>query len=256
MRVKSEVPPAERPMLKVSRRLVVFGAPVALAGCVSGGGSEIVGAAIPRYDPAYVSMYGPVPEERFPIPATDLRQIDPRYFRKQVAYDGEYKPGTIVVDPADKYLYLVQEGGTAMRYGIGVGREGFGWSGRATIRRKAAWPTWTPPAEMVERDPEAAKWAGGMPPGLENPLGARALYLYQGGRDTLYRIHGTNEPWSIGSNVSSGCIRLVNQDIIDLYERVPLGAEVVVLGSGGEGGGYYAIRRPWGRQMRSMTSLL
>jgi lipoprotein-anchoring transpeptidase ErfK/SrfK len=116
-----------------------------------------------------------------------------------------------------------------MRYGVGVGREGFGWNGVARIQMKREWPRWTPPAEMIARQPELEPYRRGMEPGLENPLGARALYLFQNGRDTLYRLHGTNEPRSIGSNVSSGCVRLVNQDIIDLYSRTPLGTRVVVL---------------------------
>ncbi len=120
-----------------------------------------------------------------------------------------------------------------MRYGVGVGREGFGWSGAANIARKAEWPRWTPPAEMIKRQPELVEWKNGMDGSLSNPLGARALYLYQGGRDTLYRLHGTNEPRSIGSNVSSGCVRLVNQDIIDLYQRTPVGSRVVVLETAG-----------------------
>jgi lipoprotein-anchoring transpeptidase ErfK/SrfK len=124
----------------------------------------------------------------------------------------------------------VRDDGTAIRYGVGVGREGFGWHGRATVRRKAEWPTWTPPHEMTLRDHEAAKWASGMPGGPENPLGARAMYLYQGDRDTLYRLHGNNDPSSIGKAVSSGCIRLLNHDIIDLFNRVPVGTPVVVLG--------------------------
>jgi lipoprotein-anchoring transpeptidase ErfK/SrfK len=140
-----------------------------------------------------------------------------------------YPPGTIVIDTASKYLYLVLNGGKAMRYGIGVGRQGFSWAGTATIRRKAKWPTWTPPAAMVARDEFAAKWAGGMPGGPANPLGARALYLYKGNRDTLYRIHGTIVPSSIGKAVSSGCIRMLNADVADLYERVPVGTKVVVL---------------------------
>ena len=154
----------------------------------------------------------------------------PRRFRKQVVdYDTRERPGTIVVDPANHYLNLVQDEGKALRYGVGVGREGFGWSGRARIRRKAEWPTWTPPETMIRRRPELAKWRGGMPGGPQNPLGARALYLYQGNRDTLYRIHGTNEPWTIGQSMSSGCIRMVNKDVEDLYTRVRLGARVVVL---------------------------
>lgn len=120
--------------------------------------------------------------------------------------------------------------GEAMRYGVGVGREGFAWAGRARIRRKAEWPKWTPPAEMIKRRPDLAKYRNGMPGGPDNPLGARALYLYQGSRDTLYRIHGTNEPWTIGQAMSSGCIRLLNDDVKDLYNRVGLGTRVVVLG--------------------------
>ena len=124
----------------------------------------------------------------------------------------------------------MREGGRAIRYGIGVGKEGLAWSGRARVGRKAAWPRWTPTASMIRREPERnARWAGGMEGGLSNPLGARALYLYDNGRDTMYRIHGTTEPWSIGQSVSSGCIRLFNQDIIDLYSRVPVGSPVVVL---------------------------
>src|SRR5262249_52899179 len=119
--------------------------------------------------------------------------------------------------------------GRAIRYGIGVGREGFAWSGAATVKSKQEWPKWFPPADMMARDPRAAPWADGMPGGLQNPLGARALYLWQGDKDTLYRIHGTNEPWSIGRAGSSGCIRMFNQDVIDLYDRVPEGSRVVVL---------------------------
>jgi len=167
--------------------------------------------------------------ERFPISKSDIRKVPAKFRRRVVRFNADYPPGTIVVDTASKYLYLVLEGGKAMRYGIGVGRQGFSWAGTATIRRKAKWPTWTPPAAMVARDEFAAKWAAGMPGGPTNPLGARALYLYQGSRDTLYRIHGTTVPSSIGKAVSSGCIRMLNADVADLYERVPVGAEVVVL---------------------------
>ncbi|WP_181705504.1 L,D-transpeptidase [Chthonobacter rhizosphaerae] len=220
----------------VSRRVFLAGLPLALSACAGGGVPMVPVVTDPRRDPQYLSMYGAMPDEQFPIPAIDLRQIDPRYFRREVGYDSEEAPGTIVIEPHDKYLYLVQPDGRAMRYGIGVGREGFGWSGRAVIRRKAEWPSWHPPVEMQARDEKAKLWADGMPGGLQNPLGARALYLYQGGRDTLYRIHGTNEPWTIGSNVSSGCIRMINQDAIDLYRRVPTGTEVVVL----EGNPYFS----------------
>ncbi|WP_454001790.1 L,D-transpeptidase [Afipia felis] len=139
-------------------------------------------------------------------------------------------PGTIVVDPANHYLYLVQQGGKALRYGVGVGRAGMAWSGTANVAYKREWPSWTPTKNMIARDPKTySKWAKGMDGGEANPLGARALYLFQGGKDTLYRIHGTNEPWSIGKSMSSGCIRMMNQDVIDLYRRIPKGTKVVVL---------------------------
>ncbi len=155
--------------------------------------------------------------------------IKKRFRRQIVAYDAGHKPGTIVVNTKSRHLFLVMEGGKALRYGIGVGRRGLAWRGSATIRRKAKWPTWTPTKDMIRRDPKLAKWANGMRGGKHNPLGARALYLYRGGRDTLYRIHGTNEPRSIGRAVSSGCIRLLNADIRDLYERAAIGTKVVVL---------------------------
>jgi L,D-transpeptidase catalytic domain len=161
--------------------------------------------------------------------SASIPDLNPKYKRQLVRYSTPHPAGTVVVDPDSKFLYLVMEGGYALRYGIGVGREGFGWSGTADIARKAAWPTWTPPAEMIRREPELKQYSRGMQPGPGNPLGARALYLYQNGRDTLYRIHGTNEPSTIGQNVSSGCIRLLNQDVIDLFDRVPVGARVVVL---------------------------
>lgn len=170
--------------------------------------------------------------KEFPISKSDVLKVPAKFRRRSVRFTAEYPAGTIVVDTRRKYLYLVQGGGRAMRYGIGVGRQGFSWSGNAVIRRKAKWPTWTPPASMVERDPFAAEWAGGMPGGPRNPLGARALYLFQGKVDTLYRIHGTFVPSSIGKAVSSGCIRMINADVADLYERVPTGTRVVVLQNG------------------------
>jgi lipoprotein-anchoring transpeptidase ErfK/SrfK len=163
--------------------------------------------------------------------------VDPSYRRQEVRYVTKETPGTIVVDPQEHFLYLVQNGGRALRYGVGVGAEGFGWSGVATIRGKREWPDWHPPNELLARRPEIKpamvelQSGVGMVAGLNNPLGARALYLWQGKRDTLYRIHGTNEPWTIGKNVSSGCIRLTNEDIIDLYDRTSVGARVVVLPS-------------------------
>lgn len=157
----------------------------------------------------------------------------PEAFRRQVVkFRTAERPGTIIIDGNQHFLYLVQPGQQAIRYGIGVGREGFGWAGIVRVGRTAEWPTWTPPAEMVARDPKAAPWANGMPGGPDNPLGARALYLYEGDQDTIYRIHGTPEPWTIGLDVSSGCIRMNNDDIVDLHSRVEVGAKVIVLMQG------------------------
>ncbi|MBN9063042.1 MAG: L,D-transpeptidase [Rhizobiales bacterium] len=219
----------------LSRRGFVLLAPLATAACAGGplyqDASMGPADAIPRHpvDPAVADMYAEIPDEPFPVPAIDVSLIDPRYLRQAIAYDGYEQPGTIIVDPSNYFLTLVIGDGQAVRYGVGVGREGFGWNGVATIRRKAQWPTWTPPSQMIARQPELEKYRRGMPGGLDNPLGARALYLYQGDRDTLYRIHGTNEPDTIGSSVSSGCIRMFNQDVIDLYGRALTGSKVVVL---------------------------
>lgn len=173
-------------------------------------------------------MYAAFADNGVEIAGLDLTRIDPDVLRQLVDDPTGEAPGTIVVDTEQRRLYLTLEGGRALRYGIGVGQEGLAWSGRATIRRKASWPRWRPTANMIRRDPRNAEWANGMEGGIANPLGARALYLYQGDRDTLYRLHGTNEPWSIGKAVSSGCIRLFNHDIIDLHARVPIGTNVVV----------------------------
>ena len=174
------------------------------------------------------SSYRAVTDGGFRLPEIPIRKIDKQYHRQIVEYKTRQKAGTIIVDVPKRFLYLVQPGGKAVRYGVGVGKQGFAWSGNATVGWKKAWPTWTPPPNMIRRKPELRKWAGGMPPGLSNPLGPRALYLMKGGRDTLYRLHGTPEWWSIGKAVSSGCIRLLNQDIIDLYNRVRPGAKVIV----------------------------
>ncbi|MGH6892095.1 MAG: L,D-transpeptidase [Dongiaceae bacterium] len=149
--------------------------------------------------------------------------------KKVVEYASAERPGTIVIDTRKRTLFYVLPEGRAISYGVGVGREGFTWSGVARVGRKAEWPRWIPPPEMVARDPLAAKFADGMPGGRNNPLGARALYLFQGSADTLFRIHGTREPWTIGYAVSSGCIRMLNREVIDLYERVEVGTKVIVL---------------------------
>jgi lipoprotein-anchoring transpeptidase ErfK/SrfK len=167
------------------------------------------------YPPVQVASYGTAPTEA-------RRTVPSEYLRTEIDYPTSERPGTIVVDTRDKHLYLVQDGGRAIRYGIGVGRPGFTWSGVKAITRKAEWPDWTPPPEMLKRRPDLPKHMAGCP---ENPLGARALYL----GSSLYRIHGTNEPYTIGQNVSSGCIRMMNGDVEDLYGRVKVGTKVVVL---------------------------
>jgi lipoprotein-anchoring transpeptidase ErfK/SrfK len=216
--------------ITTSRRTFMFGAAslagLALTGCATTGSSRPVA---PTFDKYYLDMYAALPDEKFPVPAVDLTRLRPTHFRTEVTDPTGEKPGTIVVNTSERYLYLVEEGGRAIRYGVGIGREGFAWSGHGSINRKAQWPTWTPPAEMVARDPVAAPWAGGMPGGLDNPLGARAMYIYTGGKDSLYRLHGTADPASIGAAVSSGCVRLINQDVIDLYNRVPVGTKVLVV---------------------------
>ncbi|WP_036263859.1 L,D-transpeptidase [Methylocapsa aurea] len=253
-------------MTRLNRRLVITGASAAaacgLAGCVSTTPNPSVqafSAPVPQpppqseplqpaapqsgvaaaggAEPQSSAMYGPATGEPFPVPAVKLSEVNAAFLRKNVAYDTKEPPGTIVVDPANHYLYHVEEGGRATRYGVGVGREGFVWSGVATINSKQEWPDWYPPKEMLDRRPELKKQMSqlrsgtGMAGGPDNPIGARGMYLWQGKVDTLFRIHGTNEPWTIGKSVSSGCIRMINQDVIDLYARTPVGTRVVVLGT-------------------------
>jgi lipoprotein-anchoring transpeptidase ErfK/SrfK len=173
-----------------------------------------------------------MPDELFPIPEVDVRLVEQRLWRQEVEYPTQEAPGTLVVDTPNKYLYHVQPAGRAMRYGIGVGREGFAWAGRAIVAYKRQWPRWTPPDTMVARQPELAPYSianGGMDPGLKNPLGARALYIHKDGKDTLYRLHGTPDARSIGKSVSSGCIRLLNQDVVYLHTQVRDGSPIVVV---------------------------
>ena len=169
---------------------------------------------------------GQVPDGRFYIRRVNFNMLDPNFRRQLVRVNFNEQPGTIVVDPNEHFLYSIREGNTAVRYGVGTGRQGFGWSGRAQVARKAEWPDWHPPKEMLMRQPELPEVMAGGP---DNPLGARAMYLYDGGRDTLFRIHGTKEPWTIGTNVSSGCVRMLNEEVADLYLRTPVGTRVVVL---------------------------
>lgn len=174
------------------------------------------------------SMYSARADEGYQLPAIPIQKLDAKFARQVVDDPTGEKPGTIVVDTSQHFLYLVQPGGKALRYGVSLGKAGFGWTGSAVVQWKKKWPTWTPPAEMIQRRPELAKYRDGMPPGPENPLGARAMYLYRDGKDTMYRLHGTPEWSSIGKNASSGCVRFINQDIIDLYGRVNGAAPVFV----------------------------
>ncbi len=157
-------------------------------------------------------------------------QVNPKYAPQRVFYSSKHKRGTIVIDTNKRFLYLVETPVSAIRYGVGVGREALAWSGTAVIGAKKEWPGWRPTDEMIEREPDKyAKYKGGMPGGPTNPLGARALYLFDRGYDTFYRIHGTTAPESIGTASSNGCIRMINEHVIDLYNRVPIGTTVVVM---------------------------
>jgi len=216
--------------MTINRRVFVAGAPLLLAGCVTDGRQASMMPSF-RFDPGYVSMYAAASNEPFPVPAIDLSEVNPDFLRREVAFPTREPPGTIVVYPSARYAFLVLPAGRAIRYGVGVGKEeGFNFRGTAVIGRKAEWPSWTPTPNMIRREPARyGKYAGGLQGGPDNPLGPRALYLYQDGRDTFYRLHGTTEPSTIGTMVSSGCVRLMNQDIIDLYNRVPVGSRVVVM---------------------------
>jgi len=218
--------------MTISRRSFVLATPFALAACVTRQEDIAAQQAVER-DRAYAAMYAAIGTEPFPIPAVDVQRVPSRFLRQEVSDPTGEAVGTIVVDLGARHAYLVLPDRRALRYGIGVGKEqAFNFEGEATIARKAEWPRWTPTPDMIAREPERyLQHAGGLPGGPGNPLGPRALYLYRDGRDTLYRLHGTVEPRSIGTMVSSGCVRLFNQDIIDLYDRVEIGTRVVVLPS-------------------------
>ena len=178
-------------------------------------------------------VYGAKDDGAFAIPAVPVEKVPAEFQRASVYYPSEEVVGTVVINPSEKHLYLITGKNRALRYGISVGRDGFEWAGTALITSRQNWPTWTPPPEMIARKPELSKWEKGQPGGPENPLGARALYLTTNGIDYGYRIHGTPEWFSIGKNASSGCFRMINQDVMDLFERVQDGAKVVVLNRDG-----------------------
>ena len=219
--------------MPITRRIFLLGgAGFALSACVQDETEGIVAEPTGSGPSPYTSSYGALPDERFPVPAVDLKKLKPKYRRRLVDFPTAEVPGTIIVDTPNRYLYLVQENGKAMRYGVGIGRDGFTWGGRGRIQYKRAWPRWTPPGEMIDRQPELEKYRTGMEPALNNPLGARALYIFQNGEDTLYRLHGTQDAASIGKAVSSGCVRLINQDVIDLFNRARPGATILVRQAG------------------------
>jgi lipoprotein-anchoring transpeptidase ErfK/SrfK len=249
-------------MSSLTRRTIIAGvsasAAAALAGCGATNPNPSLNAAafpaapplspanpalVEAVEPDYRLIYGEIKDSAFTVPAVEYSRVDPAFLRKNVSYDTKEAPGTIVIDPANHFLYHVEDGGRATRYGVGVGRDGFRWAGEARVKSKQEWPDWYPPPEMLERRPDLNPGVNkevvelqsgvGMHGGPRNPLGARAMYLWQGNKDTYFRIHGTNEPFTIGTSQSSGCIRMINQDAMDLYQKTPVGTRVVVLGSPG-----------------------
>jgi lipoprotein-anchoring transpeptidase ErfK/SrfK len=237
----------------LDRRSVLAAIGLALGGCATYRGYPPATGFYPIGPPESASPYGPIVDQGHEVPALDLSKIDPGLLRQVTPFAGPYRPGTIVVNIGERRLYLVRPGGVAIRYGVGVGREeALDFRGSAVIGRKAEWPRWSPTESMIHRMPIYAHYVNGLPGGIGNPLGARALYLYRGKQDTSFRLHGTNEPDTIGEKVSSGCIRLFNHDIIDLYNRVPVGAPVVVLQESqpfrayGEAADYYEPAAPPG----------
>ena len=211
---------------------------LALAGCTTTSSSKTADNGKPAVETAkvetnqiFTESYGATTDAGYALPAIPINRVDKRFHRQIVDYSTNEKAGTIVVDTPNRFLYYVMSGGKAVRYGISVGKAGFAWQGEAYVAWKQEWPTWHPPKEMAQRKPEIAKYVeNGMGPSISNPLGARAMYLFDDkGRDTLFRLHGTPEWSSIGTAASSGCIRLINQDVIDLYSRVRPGRSTRVV---------------------------
>jgi len=218
-----------KPKLALTRRLFLASAPFGLAGCASSG-RNLSGASLMS---AFSGTYGDMEDNGIMVPGIDTSTVDPRFLRQTVEYTGRQSPGPIVIDTPNRQVYLVGSGRKATRYGCGVGRSGAEFRGNGYIGRTAVWPHWAPTKNMLAVMPERyGPVRGGMAGGINNPLGARALYLYRDGHETNYRIHGTTEPQTIGTAVSSGCIRMFNHDVIDLHKRVSAGARVVVIQSG------------------------
>lgn len=217
---------------RISRRAFLLGVGCAglLRANAASAQAQSANIPVPDFGNA-ASLYSARADGGHHLPAIPWEKIDKRYLRQVVPSPSLAKAGTIVVDANLKFLYFQLGNGKAIRYGVSLGKAGFDWTGSAVIERKKAWPVWTPPPEMIERKPELAKYAGGMPPSPQSPLGARALYLFKNGRDTMYRIHGTPEWNSIGKNASSGCVRMLNQDVIDLFGRVERATPVDVFHS-------------------------
>ncbi|MGV3552246.1 L,D-transpeptidase family protein [Rhizobium sp.] len=224
--------------MQIDRRFFLkaggFAALAGLAGCSTTSAKVANKTEEKEYSPemaAYDVMYAAQPDEQFPLPAIPYRKLNKKFLRQWVDNPTGERPGTVVVDVGNHFLYYTYPNGKAMRYGVGLGRAGFEWAGSGIIQYKREWPRWTPPAEMIARQPDLEKYSaenGGQEPGLKNPLGARALYIFQNNEDTLYRIHGSPEWNTIGRSVSSGCVRMINQDVIDLYGRVPGKTRIVV----------------------------
>lgn len=225
--------------LNLTRRSFVLGT-VSLTSIVAGCASVEKPTVVPKIARRPISMpdeaelsvrYASVEDGGHVIPAVPYQKIDPKFYRQRVIDPTGEAVGTVVVDTPDRFLYVVEPGGTAMRYGVSIGREGFDWAGEGVVHWRQPWPRWKVPADMIARQPSLARYSvenGGMEPGIKNPLGARALYIFQNGQDTLYRLHGTPDWASIGKAASSGCVRLINQDALDLYTRVPYHARIVV----------------------------
>jgi lipoprotein-anchoring transpeptidase ErfK/SrfK len=226
-------------MTTLSRRHVLLGATsllaTALAGCATTASTPT--QSTPRETPAgarpappdVALMYAAVTDDKYPIRASRMELVPERFWRQDVPNPTGEAPGSVIVDTSDRFLYHVRDNGMATRYGVGIGAAGFAWSGRAHIAYKREWPTWTPPSDMIKRHPELEIYRHGMEPGPDNPMGPRALYIHQGNKDTLYRIHGNPDERTIGQAISSGCVRMLPQDIIHLYNNVKSGSPLLVI---------------------------